>query len=177
TQSARPAANGAFAGPLYFDTALVGRTASCLRLLILPITASAIPTPNSSSLISCPRGSKGNTAIERTAVKRAELAPTGVVPVLTVFSQASLVSVEQKRIAANAMALSPAPAMYQWCRELRLPFNFGRVLFASAREVEKCSERGATPSRYCSTSLDNAPTDEYRCAGSCRIARATIRSS
>ena len=53
-------------GPLYFDTALVGKTTSFFKLLILPIIASAMPSPNNSSFISWPSGSNGKTAIERT---------------------------------------------------------------------------------------------------------------
>ena len=91
TCKARPAASGSSTGPLYFDTALVGKTTSCFRLLILPITASAMPNPNNSSSISWPSGSNGNTAIEwtRSATVPGEVAGVAL-PILCFLSQPTL---------------------------------------------------------------------------------------
>ena len=44
---------------------LVGRTGNCGLLLSLVISASAMPIPSNSSLLSLPKGLKGRTANER----------------------------------------------------------------------------------------------------------------
>ena len=81
TPNVRPAASGYLAGPLYLATAQVGNTTSCLKVLSLPITASAMPSPNNSSCLSLPSGSNGRTAIEWTMDASAAFAREGLVSV------------------------------------------------------------------------------------------------
>jgi hypothetical protein len=67
--------------------------------------------------------------------------------------------------------------MYQLERELAPAFKFPDPFSAAEMAAEKRSERSAFLLRYRSMSSDKSLTLEYRCAGSRRIARATIRSS